>query len=99
MFAVAWSIHENEIIRVCALVGAIGVAVGVVYKWPIGPAVRFFKRLEATIMFVEHELTPNNGSSIKDAIDRIDARVGALETRPQAVERTNLLEASLKETP
>lgn len=62
------------IVRAAALV----IALGVLHR--LGLAIyRTAKRIEHTFDLVHHELQPNSGSSLYDAIKRIDQRVEVLE--------------------
>jgi hypothetical protein len=40
---------------------------------------RFFQRLDCTMAFVERELKPNGGGSMRDAIDKLVHRTQSLE--------------------
>jgi len=46
---------------------------------------RFFKRLDVALSTVERELIPNGGSTLRDAINRIQTHLG-IEDIPQTTE-------------
>ena len=74
MFA-GWHSSANDVV----LVGAVLAALGVIWRVVLHPTVRFFKRLETTMTFVEAELKPNGGGSLRDAIDKLVRRTESLE--------------------
>ena len=75
MYAFSWHSSANDII----LVGAVLAALGVIWRVVLHPTVRFFKRLETTITFVEETLRPNGGGSLRDQIDMLVRRTESLE--------------------
>ena len=99
-----WDLHGKQIVLFAAVLGAVAVIVKYVSKairWGVrgfATASTMAHRAMEVIEFVEHELKPNNGASIKDAIDRIDERVASLETRAQAAVRTDELLAKVTPT-
>lgn len=99
-----WDVHGRQVVLFAAVLAAVAVIVKYITKsvrWGIRGfevASTMARRAMEAIEFVEHELKPNNGSSIKDAIDRIDERVAALETRAQAAVRTDELLAKVTPT-
>jgi hypothetical protein len=60
-------------------VAAVLTALGVIWKKGIMPIYRFAKTVEKHVSFVESQMTPNGGSSMRDAIQRIEERVNAIE--------------------
>jgi len=65
---------------------AVVTAVGVLWRKVILPVYRFAKKVEQHVTFVESQMTPNGGSSLHDAIQRIEQRVNVIEehlTRPR----------------
>ena len=97
-----WDTHGRQVVLLAAVLGAVAAIVKYVTK-SVRCGIRGFEaastmahRAMEVIEFVEHELKPNNGSSIKDAIDRIDERVASLETRLQAQTRTEDSIASVR---
>ena len=75
MHTFSWHSSANDVI----LVGAVLAALGVIWRGVLHPIVRFFKRLETTMTFVETELKPNGGGSLRDAIDKLVRRTDNLE--------------------
>lgn len=69
--------------------------------------IEFFVNVKDTVDLVAHEMKPNNGGSLRDALDRVDnkttlvvAQLEALETRTEALERTNeILESFTHQSP
>lgn len=65
--------------------GVVG-AFGIIFQTLVRPVIRWAKRIERAVSTVEMNMGNNGGSSLRDAIDRIEARVAGLEdhvTRPQ----------------
>lgn len=58
---------------------AVVTAVGVLWKKVVLPVYKFAKKMEQHVTFVESQMTPNGGSSLRDAIQRIESRVNAIE--------------------
>lgn len=54
-------------------------AIGVIWQKGILPVYRFAKKVEQHVTFVEEQMTANGGSSLRDAIVRIESRVNAIE--------------------
>lgn len=83
---------------VSILAGAAGTLFGVLvwfYKKTIRPAVRYINKLTAcmedhkelikNVSLIKKEITPNGGSSLKDAINRIEKRQLIIDERSKAV--------------
>lgn len=68
----------TQMLTLVALIGAAVAALGVIAKG-IHIAAQFIVRMSAAAHVVLYELQPNAGTSIKDAVARIDARLEALE--------------------
>jgi hypothetical protein len=65
---------------------AVLTAVGVIWSKGVMPIYRFAKTVEKHVTFVETQMTPNGGSSLRDAIQRIEERVNVIEehlTKPK----------------
>lgn len=61
-------------------------SVGIIWAKAVRPVIKWAVRLEKTMNFVELQMVPNGGSSLRDSINRIEARVNQLEdhlTRPK----------------
>jgi hypothetical protein len=69
--AIAWSAHADELQAAAAIV----VSAGVLWRGVIRPVMRFGHQVQDTLK----ELKPNGGSSMRDAIDRLERRMTALE--------------------
>lgn len=80
----AWDLHGRQVVAFAAVL----VSLGIIWRYIVTPTVRLFQRMDRALNFVERELKPNGGSSLRDAVNRIDERVSAIETRVQAEGRT-----------
>lgn len=58
---------------------AVVTALSVLWQKIILPVYKFAKKVEQHVTFVEAQMTPNGGSSLRDAIQRIESRVNAIE--------------------
>jgi hypothetical protein len=68
-------------------IAAVLVALGAIGRYVVRPIFRYFQRVEHAVKATEAEVRPNGGSSMRDAIDRIDIAVSAHESRMVAMER------------
>lgn len=84
MFALELETWVDYVVAVTAVLGALAL-VGRLIIQPIVRAVRkvvaTVDRVEAAVVFVEAEMKPNGGSSLRDAVNRIEATVAAHEGR------------------
>lgn len=79
-------------------VAAVLAAVGVIWRTAVRPVIRWGRRIEAAVNTVEHEMTPNSGSSIKDAVDDMRGQVGQIHERLERGDaRFDRIEARLSE--
>lgn len=60
-------------------IAAVVTAVGIIWRKGILPVYKFAKKLEQHVTFVENQMTRNGGTSMRDAIHRIEERVCAIE--------------------
>lgn len=65
---------ESLLLHIAAAI----VALGVLYRFGLS-IYRLTRKIHETFDLVNHELKPNAGSSLRDAVDRIESRVAALE--------------------
>lgn len=79
---ISWQEPANAII----LVSATLVSLGVIYRYTVRPFVRGVRgflerqhRIMGAVDFVERELRPNGGSSLRDAVDKLVHRTNILE--------------------
>ena len=66
--------------------GVVG-AFGIIFQTLVRPVIRWAKRIEKAVSIVEMNMSNNGGSSLRDAVDRIEARLSAVEdhvTKPVA---------------
>lgn len=59
--------------------GAVVGALGIIFRTLVMPVVRWARRLEKAVSTVEANMGNNGGSSLRDAIDRIEARLTSVE--------------------
>jgi hypothetical protein len=75
-----------EIVSVLATIAGSIVSIGVIYRSLVRPIYRWGTRLDKAITTVEMHMNNNGGTSLRDAIDRIENRITKLEdyvTRPR----------------
>ena len=66
--------------------GAVVTAVGVIHRAVVYPIFKWGHRIENAVTHVEMNMKNNGGTSMRDAIDRIEKRITTLEdhvTRPR----------------
>lgn len=66
--------------------GAVVSAVGIIFQTLIKPVVKWARRIENAVTVVESNMLNNGGSSLRDAIDRIEKRLTTVEdhiTKPK----------------
>lgn len=68
-----------SIVNVLASIAGSIVSLGVIYRGVVRPVYRWATRLEKAISHVEMNMKNNGGSSLRDAIDRIENRLTNLE--------------------
>jgi hypothetical protein len=74
MLGMEWHNSANDIVLIGAAAAVLLGALRASFK-----AMRFFQRLDVTMQFVERELKPNGGGSMRDAIDKLVHRTESLE--------------------
>jgi len=75
-----------EIVGVLATVSGSIISIGVIYRGVVRPLFRWAQRLDNAITTVEMNMKNNGGSSLRDAIDRIENRLTIVEdyvTKPR----------------
>lgn len=55
------------------------VSIGIIYRGVVRPVYRWATRLDKAIAHVEMNMKNNSGTSMRDAIDRIENRLNRLE--------------------
>ena len=66
--------------------GAVVGALGIIFQTLVKPIIKWAKRIENAVSVVESNMLNNGGSSLRDAIDRIEKRVTTVEdhiTKPR----------------
>ena len=61
-----------------ATLTAAGVIARFMVRW-CRNAIHFFKRIEKALENVEHQLYPNSGASLRDAVNRIQQELGIID--------------------
>jgi hypothetical protein len=64
--------------------GAVCGAIAVILQTVVRPVIRWGTRIEKAVSVVEMNMMNNGGSSLRDAIDRIEARLDNLEKKPRS---------------
>jgi hypothetical protein len=75
-----------DIVSVLATIAGSIVSIGVIYRSLVRPIYRWGTRLDKAITTVEMHMNNNGGSSLRDAVDRIENRITKLEdyvTKPR----------------
>ena len=68
-----------EAVHVLGLAAGGLVSVGVILK-SLGAVYRWTRRIEKALSFVEEQMRPNGGSSMRDSLDRIENRLTQVES-------------------
>ena len=74
------------LVQSLGMVAAVVASCGVIYRGFILPVYRWATRLDKAIAYVEMNMKNNSGSSMRDAIDRIENRLTTVEdhvTKPR----------------
>src|SRR5690606_39170764 len=67
----AWPVAVAGVLTAC----------GVIWRAAVRPVFRWGRRVEGALRTVEHELVPNSGRSLRDAVDRIEVRLARGDAR------------------
>ena len=67
------------VVSVLASIAGSIVSVGVIYRSVVRPLFRWGQRLDKAITTVEMHMNNNGGTSLRDAVDRIENRITKLE--------------------
>lgn len=67
------------IVNVLAAIAGCIISIGVIYRGVVRPVYRWATRLDKAIAHVEMNMKNNGGSSMRDAIDRIEQRLNRVE--------------------
>lgn len=78
MIVAAWDAIVGNIAVVAGGLVAVGGILRALY--------RFFKKLDNALSAVHRELLPNGGSSLRDAVNRIEERINLVEGRTAVLE-------------
>ena len=68
-----------SIVSVLASIAGCIISIGVIYRGVVRPVYRWATRLDKAIAHVEMNMKNNGGSSMRDAIDRIEQRLNRVE--------------------
>ena len=64
--------------------GGVVAAIGIIWRGVVYPVIKWGKRIEKAVSFVESNMVNNGGASMRDAIDRIEARLTVVEKKPES---------------
>jgi hypothetical protein len=67
------------VVSVLATIAGSIVSIGVIYRSLVRPVFRWGQRLDKAITTVEMHMNNNGGTSLRDAIDRIENRMTKVE--------------------
>lgn len=59
--------------------GAVVGAIGIIFRTLVRPVIKWGLRLEKAVTVVEANMANNGGSSLRDAVDRIEQRLTLVE--------------------
>ena len=80
-------------LEVLLAIAAALTAVTVIWAKGLRPVVHFFQQLAAGVTYVQSQMVNNGGSTMKDAIDRTEARADEIVLRLDSIDtRVELLE-------
>lgn len=68
-----------DVVSVLATIAGSIVSIGVIYRGVVRPIFRWAQRLDKAITTVEMHMNNNGGTSLRDAIDRIENRMTKVE--------------------
>jgi len=68
-----------DVVSVLATIAGSIVSIGVIYRGVVRPIFRWAQRLDKAITTVEMHMKNNGGTSLRDAIDRIENRMTKVE--------------------
>lgn len=75
-----------SLVEILASISGCIVSIGIIWRGVLRPIYRWATRLEKAVAHVEMNMKNNGGSSLRDAIDRIEKRLSSLEdhvTKPR----------------
>lgn len=75
---------DDNILGAAAVAGAMAV----LWRYVFAPLRAGARRVMEVVSLVEHELKPNSGATLRDAIDRIEARLAVVEQARNPNSRT-----------
>lgn len=62
-----------------ASVAAVLTSLSIIWTKAVRPVIKWAVRLDRTMTFVEQQMIPNGGTSLRDSINRIEARLVTVE--------------------
>ena len=68
-----------SVVQVLGLIAGGLVSIGVILK-SLTAVYKWTKRIESALTFVEEQMRPNGGSSLRDSLDRIENRLTQVES-------------------
>ena len=94
------SLHPflNNILLIASTITALAVIGGALWRWVLGPVGRGVRELRSILGFIEAELRPNGGSSIRDAVNRVELGIEAANNKIDLVTQRQLQRYNLEST-
>lgn len=88
----------GNILLLASLIAALTVIGGAAWRYLVGPLWRGLRELRAILGFIEAELRPNGGSSIRDAVNRMELGIDAANRKIELVSQRQLQRYNLDST-
>ena len=61
--------------------GGVVTSIAAIVQFAVRPVIKWAVRIEKAVTLVESNMTNNGGSTLRDAVDRIEARLDKIENR------------------
>lgn len=68
-----------ELVTWVGMAAAFVTSVGILWKKVVKPVISWGAKLDRTMSFVEQQMYPNGGTSIRDSLNRIEQRLTVVE--------------------
>lgn len=88
----------GNILLLASIITALTVIGGALWRYVLGPLWRGVRELRSILAFIEAELRPNGGSSIRDAVNRMELGIDAANKKIDLVSQRQLQRTNLDAT-
>lgn len=88
----------NNILLLASVITALTVIGGALWRFVLKPLWRAVRELRSILAFIEAELRPNGGSSIRDAVNRMELGIEAANSKIDLVSQRQLQRYNLEST-